>query len=173
MSSSARPLKDFAAHRASLDLAEFEKAEGAGFLLFTPTQEMNQADGDFSETVLAEESSPYQPSNPGLFDVYPIVKKDEAPGNIIVGRDSTCDVTIVHPSISSVHAFFTLEDDGVFRVYDGGSRNGTFVNAIDAPALKDGVAGLPVAPMARIKLGAFEATFLDAGRLYAMVGQLP
>lgn len=44
-----------------------------------------------------------------------------------VGRDSACDFTIPHPSVSAVHCELVLSNDGVL-LHDCGSTNGTFIN---------------------------------------------
>jgi pSer/pThr/pTyr-binding forkhead associated (FHA) protein len=45
----------------------------------------------------------------------------------LVGRSSSCTITLSHAKVSRVHAVFRLRDDGV-EVVDLGSMNGTRVN---------------------------------------------
>lgn len=48
-------------------------------------------------------------------------------GGAVVGRESSCDITLVDGSISREHALVTVRDDQVF-LQDLGSKNGTFVD---------------------------------------------
>ena len=50
-------------------------------------------------------------------------------GELILGRDATCDVVIPMRQVSRQHARLLLGDDGV-RVEDLGSKNGTFLNGV-------------------------------------------
>lgn len=52
------------------------------------------------------------------------------PGEYIVGRDPTCDIVIVDPYVSRVHAKIFYRD-GKWYVEDLGSRNGTYVKGED------------------------------------------
>ena len=58
-------------------------------------------------------------------------------GQIILGRDPSCDMAIADPSVSSRHALIST-DNGIFQIKDLGSTNGTWVNGvrIDLAALK-------------------------------------
>ena len=59
----------------------------------------------------------------------PAVKWTLRDGTMTVGRASTCDIAVQHPSVSRVHARFTVGATGC-RVSDLVSSNGTFVNGI-------------------------------------------
>lgn len=50
----------------------------------------------------------------------------------IIGRGKTADVYLNYPSISRQHAALCRGEDGVWRVYDLGSKGGTMVNGIAA-----------------------------------------
>src|SRR5262249_22166072 len=58
-----------------------------------------------------------------------------------IGRGLDCDVILIHPLSSRVHAIIVCED-GDWWVRDAGSRNGTYVNGqkIDEARLIDGAA---------------------------------
>ncbi len=47
--------------------------------------------------------------------------------NIMIGRDTTCQVVVDHPSVSWHHAEITRSDGG-YEIRDLGSTNGTYVN---------------------------------------------
>jgi class 3 adenylate cyclase/pSer/pThr/pTyr-binding forkhead associated (FHA) protein len=59
----------------------------------------------------------------------PAVKWTLRDGTMTVGRASTCDIAVQHPSVSRMHARLTVGATGC-RVSDLGSSNGTFVNGI-------------------------------------------
>ena len=44
------------------------------------------------------------------------------------GREPGCELVLAHPSVSRVHAHLELLDDGLVRLRDAGSSNGTFIN---------------------------------------------
>lgn len=52
------------------------------------------------------------------------------PGEYKVGRDPACDIVVVDPYVSRVHARIFYKD-GKWYVEDLGSRNGTYVNGED------------------------------------------
>lgn len=45
-----------------------------------------------------------------------------------LGRGATCDVVLLHPSVSRSHALMTVGPDGKWRIVDLGSANGVAVN---------------------------------------------
>jgi hypothetical protein len=47
---------------------------------------------------------------------------------VLVGRSSSNDVTIPHPSLSKLHARVHLAVDGTMTISDSGSKNGTLLN---------------------------------------------
>src|SRR5688500_5493306 len=51
----------------------------------------------------------------------------DAGRKFVVGRSQSCQLTIDDPHLSSKHAAFTVQDDGVW-IEDLKSRNGVFVN---------------------------------------------
>lgn len=63
-------------------------------------------------------------------------------GDVTLGRDEGCDIVVADPTVSLVHARFSLEagigedDEGdgrTFYVADAGSSNGTFVDGVATP----------------------------------------
>ena len=44
------------------------------------------------------------------------------------GREPTCGLVLDHPSVSRVHAHLELLGDGLVRLQDADSSNGTFIN---------------------------------------------
>jgi len=59
-------------------------------------------------------------------------------GRITVGRATDCDIVLSSQTVSKVHAWFEVSEDGTHYVTDKGSRNGTRVNGqrivVDQPA---------------------------------------
>lgn len=47
---------------------------------------------------------------------------------VVLGRDMRCDLRVALPSVSLRHCEITVADDGVLRLSDLGSENGTFHN---------------------------------------------
>jgi len=63
------------------------------------------------------------------------------PGRIMVGRAHDCDIVLSSQTVSKLHAWIEVSDNGTHWVTDKGSRNGTRVNgqriAVDQPAALD------------------------------------
>lgn len=76
-------------------------------------------------------------------------------GRITIGRATDCDIVLSSQTVSKVHAWFEIGDDGTHWVTDKGSRNGTRINgqriAIDQPAA--------VEPGDRLDFGLVRAVF--------------
>jgi pSer/pThr/pTyr-binding forkhead associated (FHA) protein len=72
----------------------------------------------------------------------------------IIGRSiGECDLTLLHSSISLIHAAIEKDGDG-WRIVDKGSRNGTFVDSarVESARLSDG---------ARVRFGEIALFFVD------------
>ena len=48
-----------------------------------------------------------------------------------IGRDPSCDLVLEHPAISRLHARIELAENGLVRVHDAISNNGTYLNRND------------------------------------------
>ncbi len=71
-----------------------------------------------------------------------------------IGRSAPeCDLTLLHSSVSLVHAIIERDGDG-WRITDKGSRNGTFVDSarVESARLSDG---------ARVRFGEIALFFVD------------
>jgi pSer/pThr/pTyr-binding forkhead associated (FHA) protein len=80
-------------------------------------------------------------------------------------------MVIPDSSISTMHAFVRIDEDGKFYLQDMMSKNGTFVYNQRVPALGTGEP-LPFATGDRIRLGTLKLTFLAAAEFITMVNQL-
>lgn len=62
--------------------------------------------------------------------VIPIAKSARSPytDRISIGRARSCDIVIRHSSVSKLHAYIRLSEDGRLRIVDLDSRNGTLLN---------------------------------------------
>ena len=76
------------------------------------------------------------------------------PGTILVGRASSSDVLVDHPSISKLHARIRRAPDGTYTLQDAGSRNGT---AIAGKPVGSAEVALP--PGATVRLGDWTLRF--------------
>jgi len=47
---------------------------------------------------------------------------------VTIGRDPNCDVYVDNPGVSRQHFHIECSDSGEYRVVDGGSSNGTYLN---------------------------------------------
>src|SRR5437588_8943112 len=74
----------------------------------------------------------------------------------VIGSDAdACDVTVLHATVSSVHAYVGCAG-GVWYAEDADSRNGTRVDGVPVTTPR------PIADGARIELGAVTLTFHPA-----------
>jgi two-component system, cell cycle response regulator len=53
-----------------------------------------------------------------------IIDKEE----VLIGRDSSCEIILEDPLVSKIHSRITMEEDKIFRIEDLGSTNGTYLN---------------------------------------------
>jgi hypothetical protein len=76
-------------------------------------------------------------------------------GRITVGRAHDCDIVLTSQTVSKIHAWFEVGDNGTHWITDKGSRNGTRINgqriAMDQPA--------PLSAGDRIEFGLVRAVF--------------
>jgi hypothetical protein len=114
----------------------------------------------------------------GVFDAISPLRVDghprvhelvKTPGNpftdrISLGRAPNCDLVLNDPSVSKLHAHFR-DQDGVLRVSDVGSQNGTRLNGI---ALEPHVQTI-VQLGDQLQFGALNARLMDAGMLWDAV----
>ena len=82
---------------------------------------------------------------------------------IALGRAMNNDIVLRHESISKVHAWLEIDDDGVVSVCDAGSRNGTFVGGRRLGAREYS----PVAFGAEVRLAGIVGIVCQAETLWA------
>jgi len=72
---------------------------------------------------------------------YPILFAQDGPlnaqswvikNNLLIGRDSDCDITIPDRQVSRKHARIEIAKDNLIRIIDLESKNGTYVNDVHA-----------------------------------------
>jgi FHA domain-containing protein len=115
------------------------------------------------------------PARPALADQAPtrLVAIAKAPGNpyperIAVGRARNCDVVLRDPSVSKLHAHFTV-DVAPLQLVDVGSHNGTRVNGRAlSPARQVALVAGDV-----IAFGDVGARLVDATLLYDLLREEP
>lgn len=79
-------------------------------------------------------------------------------GELVVGRDASCDIALEDRLVSRRHAAFRLSDDGALEIADLGSTNGVRVN--DAPVKGSRALG----HRDRVQIGSHVMLVLDASR---------
>lgn len=166
----AIPISALAADAAGLEPSEFAAKHGSSFLLCMPTDMRTSEAGSLAETMVSAGPGGFHPSNVAGFLVYPLFPQLTG-GNLVIGRDPTCDVIIDDVSVSSMHCCMVREGTAAVHAYDGDSTNGTHVNGVEAPKLGTSE-GTPLTPMSRVRLGTFEATFVEADQLRMLAKRL-
>lgn len=53
-----------------------------------------------------------------------VIEKPE----VIIGRHSSCDISVKDPQVSKVHCSIMADDEGKFYIEDRKSKNGVFLN---------------------------------------------
>lgn len=159
-----------------LDVDAFAAKHGVGFFLHYGSLDGVDDSVDLDTTLVREytDEAPEAASTPqSNFLVFPVRKKtSEATDQAIwIGRGSHNDIVIPDASISTMHAFVRIDEDGKFYLQDMMSKNGTFVHNQRVPALGTGEP-LPVTTGDRIRLGTLKLTFLAVAEFIAMVNQL-
>jgi len=92
------------------------------------------------------------------FHVFELRKRgenDEAA--ITLGRDEDNDLVVHDDTISRRHAGFE-ETNGAWRIFDMGSRNGSFVS--DEPLATQGEGGTALMPRANLRFGSVQMKFM-------------
>jgi pSer/pThr/pTyr-binding forkhead associated (FHA) protein len=99
--------------------------------------------------------------------LWPVAKKpgNPYPDRISVGRATNCDIVLRAPYLSKLHAHFSRDERGAWRLADNDSANGTRVNSARIP---DGSAA-PVAPGDRVSFGGLELELAGPDELYALL----
>jgi pSer/pThr/pTyr-binding forkhead associated (FHA) protein len=102
--------------------------------------------------------------------VLEIAKSKDSPwrGRISIGRARNNDLVVSSAGVSKLHAHFTTDDDGVTRVTDAGSHNGTRVNET---RIEQGVAVI-LNPHDKLTFGDVQAVFHTPASLCEFLGSL-
>ena len=174
--SSAIQLVEFTQDARALDVDAFAAKHGVGFFLHYGTMDGAEEDVDLGTTQVSEytDEAPEAASTPQQnFLVFPVRKRavEAADKAVWIGRGSHNDIVISDASISTMHAFVRIDEEGKFFIQDMMSKNGTFVYNQRAPALGTGEP-LPFSTGDRIRLGTLKLTFLAAAEFINMVNQL-
>lgn len=100
--------------------------------------------------------------------VYPVLKRSSTffPTTILVGRASSNDVVLDHPSVSKLHARLRLTDHG-FWVEDAGSQNGS---SLDGEPITEPVVA---EPGDQLQFGDLAFLVLDSRTLAGQLGTPP
>jgi hypothetical protein len=169
-------LAEFTHDARALDADAFAAKHGVGFFLHYGTLEGDEEDIPLDTTQVSEytDEAPEAAATPQQnFLVFPIRKKasDASDKAIWIGRGSHNDIVIPDASISTMHAFVRVDEEGKFSIQDMMSKNGTFVYNQRVPALGTGEP-MPFSTGDRIRVGTLKLTFLAAPEFINMVNQL-
>jgi hypothetical protein len=101
---------------------------------------------------------------PGRYGLYAVIKSGANPwaDRILIGRASNNDIVFRHESVSKVHAYFERNPEGVLRLFDAKSANGT---RVDGRQIEPGE-GCEVRTGAELHFGSLACEFLDSGELF-------
>lgn len=173
--SSALKLEEFTGDARVLDAESFAAKHGEGFFLhYGALGEEDSVDLDTTQVSEYTDEAPDESNQPQVkFLIFPVRKKtsDASDKAIWIGRGSHNDIVIPDASISTMHAFVRIDEDGKFYLQDMMSKNGTFVYNQRAPALGTGEP-LPFSTGDRVRLGTLKLTFLAVAEFITMVNQL-
>lgn len=164
------PLLLFVAEAAERSLDAFAAHFGPGFLLrFAEAARPAMAQEEDELPVPAGALTDDEVTGDSEMALAPLRKQGRNPYRpIYVGRTRNNDVVLVDPSVSKVHAAVEVDDQGVWRVSDLGSRHGTFVKERRAPT-RGGEAGLPLGERCPLRFGAISLTFVPVGEIYELL----
>ena len=173
--SSALKLEEFIGDARVLDAESFAAKHGEGFLLHYGALGGEEDSVDLETTQASEytDEAPEEANEPLVkFLIFPVRKKasDASDQAIWIGRGSHNDVVIPDASISTMHAFVRIDEDGKFFLQDMMSKNGSFVYNQRAPALGTGEP-LPFSTGDRIRIGTLKLTFLAAAEFITLINQ--
>ena len=103
-------------------------------------------------------------------EVYPLVKKVGASfqDRITIGRTPNNDIVIADHSVSRLHAYVRLVNDG-WVVADGGSKNGSWLRGEPLEARRE----KPLPSRAVLRLGDVDLTFYQPSDLFVALGGRP
>ncbi len=174
--SSAIKLEAFSQDARKLDAESFAERHGVGFFLHYGPLDGTKETAELGDTLVQEytDEAPEEAYSPKTtFLAFPIRKKagDKADKAIWIGRGGHNDIVIPEASISTMHAFVRIGEDGRFFLQDMMSKNGTFVHGQRVPALGTGEP-LPFASGDRIRFGTLKLTFLSVPEFVNLVNQL-
>ena len=174
--SSALKLDEFIGDASVLDAESFAAKHGGGFLLHYGALGGQEDSIDLETTQVSEytDEAPGGASEPLVkFLIFPVRKKTSNASDqaIWIGRGSHNDIVIPDASISTMHAFIRIDEEGKFYLQDMMSKNGSFVYNQRAPALGTGEP-LPFATGDRVRFGTLKLTFLAAAEFITLIKQL-
>jgi len=174
--SSAIQLDEFYQDARTLDADSFAAKHGVGFFLHYGSLEGDEDPVDLDTTQVSEytDESPEAAGTPQQnFLVFPVRKKPGGTSDqaIWIGRGTHNDIVIPEASISTMHAFVRIDEEGKFYIQDMMSKNGTYVYNQRVPALGTGEP-LPFSTGDRVRIGTLKLTFLATAEFITMVNQL-
>jgi len=165
-------LGDYAEDAVNSDVESFSELHGQAFLIHHgPLGKLHEPPAG-AGTLAIEEGGAEPRFDPREdFLVFPVSHRGGRGPSIDpiwVGREENNDVVIPDASVSSVHAYFTQEKGGAYKLQDLGSKNGSFIDNQRVPSKDEGPA-VGLNSNCRIRFGAVTLTFLLAGDFFTLV----
>jgi len=133
-------------------------------LLHVMTQVEYWAKQTLRTMALGNEALPTNPRNRWRSPSLLVIQVSPRPGSremerIIVGRTARADVCLPYPRISKHHAHFASVD-GLYRIVDAGSTNGTYIDGEQIPEHEEVV----LRDDCTIHFGKYETRYLSAAK---------
>jgi hypothetical protein len=156
----------------ALDADAFRAKWGRAFLLVESA--LSPSPFDLDGTLPGDEReakvAPPPAADASVFAVRRRVAQAGRP--LTLGRTVATDVVMQDRSVSKLHAFLVLEDDGRMRVQDAGSKNGTYKDGVRlAPPPR--AAAIHLEPGDAVQFGTVRARYVDVDNLRAWLGAHP
>ena len=165
-------LGDYSDDIANSDPDSFAQLHGQAFLIHHGPLGKLQEPPAGKGTLAIDGAGPESGFNPREdFLVFPVTHRAGRGPNIDpiwVGREEKNDVVIPDASVSSVHAYFMLDKNGLYSLQDLGSKNGSFIDNERVPSKDEGPA-VELSSVNRIRFGSVNLTFLLAKDFFNLV----
>lgn len=171
--------EDFA-QSVELSVTEFAERWAAGFFAFEGTQLAGAGETTSTGMIkvadiqaMLSAKSEYARKFVATSVVFPVKHggRSVTTAFISIGRTQNNDVVLQDRSVSGFHALITDDDEGIRRLQDAGSTNGTFIDEVPVPG-RDAKEGAPLLSGAKVRIGGLELMYYDAEEFMVAVREV-